>query len=102
MPTALLIVDVQGDFCEGGSLAVAGGVEVARRISAWAGSDGGGGAAGGRAGPVSGAVAGGEGREGGRGPGRYAAVVATRDEHEDPGPHFAAPGQEPDYQESWP
>ena len=30
---ALIIVDVQNDFCEGGSLAVAGGAEVARRIS---------------------------------------------------------------------
>ena len=30
---ALVIVDVQNDFCEGGSLAVAGGAEVARRIS---------------------------------------------------------------------
>src|SRR5665647_2208810 len=31
---ALILVDVQNDFCEGGSLAVAGGAEVARRISA--------------------------------------------------------------------
>ena len=31
---ALLIVDVQEDFCEGGSLAVAGGQEVARRAAA--------------------------------------------------------------------
>ncbi len=30
---ALVIVDVQNDFCEGGSLAVAGGGEVARAIS---------------------------------------------------------------------
>lgn len=30
---ALIIVDVQNDFCEGGSLAVAGGAEVAKRIS---------------------------------------------------------------------
>lgn len=29
---ALLVVDVQNDFCEGGSLAVAGGAQVARRI----------------------------------------------------------------------
>ena len=29
---ALIIVDVQNDFCEGGSLPVAGGVEVAFRI----------------------------------------------------------------------
>ena len=31
---ALVIVDVQNDFCEGGSLAVAGGAAVARAISA--------------------------------------------------------------------
>jgi nicotinamidase/pyrazinamidase len=30
---ALIIVDVQNDFCEGGSLAVAGGAAVARSIS---------------------------------------------------------------------
>ena len=30
---ALLIVDVQNDFCEGGSLAVPGGVEVTRAIN---------------------------------------------------------------------
>ena len=30
---ALIIVDVQNDFCEGGSLAVAGGTAVARGIS---------------------------------------------------------------------
>jgi nicotinamidase/pyrazinamidase len=30
---ALLVVDVQNDFCEGGSLAVAGGREVARGVS---------------------------------------------------------------------
>lgn len=30
---ALIIIDVQNDFCEGGSLAVTGGAEVADRIS---------------------------------------------------------------------
>ena len=30
---ALIIVDVQNDFCEGGSLAVAGGSAVAQAIS---------------------------------------------------------------------
>ena len=34
MPRALVIVDVQLDFCEGGSLAVAGGASVAERINA--------------------------------------------------------------------
>jgi nicotinamidase/pyrazinamidase len=60
-PRALVIVDVQNDFCEGGSLAVAGGAEVARRISAHV-------------------------LENTRG---YAAVVATADWHEDPGDHFS-------------
>ena len=32
---ALVIVDVQNDFCEGGSLAVAGGAEVAAAVSSW-------------------------------------------------------------------
>jgi nicotinamidase/pyrazinamidase len=69
---ALLIVDVQNDFCEGGSLAVAGGAAVARALSAYlAGPDG----------------------------ARYDHVVATQDFHIDPGPHFAA---EPDFVTSWP
>ncbi|MFC8503077.1 isochorismatase family protein [Pedococcus sp. NPDC057267] len=58
---ALVLVDVQNDFCEGGSLAVAGGAEVARRISTHV-------------------------REH---HGEYAAVVATADWHEDPGAHFS-------------
>ncbi|MBA2574854.1 MAG: isochorismatase family protein, partial [Nocardioidaceae bacterium] len=33
MSRALVVVDVQNDFCEGGSLAVQGGAEVAGRIS---------------------------------------------------------------------
>src|SRR3954467_4810790 len=59
MTRALVIVDVQNDFCEGGSLAVAGGTAVARAISAH----------------VPGAG--------------YDHVVATRDHHVDPGGHFA-------------
>lgn len=60
MSRALVVVDVQNDFCEGGSLAVAGGAEVAARISALlAMSD-------------------------------HDAVVATRDFHRDPGAHFSA------------
>lgn len=58
---ALIIVDVQNDFCEGGSLAVAGGAAVARTISSLLAS-------------------------GGHG---YDHVVATRDYHIDPGSHFA-------------
>jgi nicotinamidase/pyrazinamidase len=69
---ALVIVDVQNDFCEGGSLAVAGGAAVARAISArLAGPDGSG----------------------------YQHVVATQDHHIDPGSHFSA---EPDYVTTWP
>jgi nicotinamidase/pyrazinamidase len=59
---ALVIVDVQNDFCEGGSLAVAGGAAVARAISARLADPGHG----------------------------YQQVVATRDYHVDPGRHFAA------------
>jgi nicotinamidase/pyrazinamidase len=59
MTKALLVVDVQNDFCEGGSLAVGGGTEVARMISARL-------------------------AEGG-----YEHAVATRDHHVDPGAHFA-------------
>ena len=58
---ALIVVDVQRDFCEGGSLAVAGGSEVAGRIGALLAGEHG-----------------------------YAAVVATRDHHIDPDGHFAA------------
>ena len=61
MSRALIIVDLQNDFCEGGSLAVAGGAEVARRISEHV-------------------VAHHEG---------YAAIVATADWHDDPGAHFS-------------
>jgi nicotinamidase/pyrazinamidase len=59
MTRALVVVDVQNDFCEGGSLAVAGGAAVAAAISGHVRSAG------------------------------YAHVVATRDHHVDPGGHFA-------------
>lgn len=62
MSSALIIVDVQNDFCEGGSLAVAGGAAVAAGISA--------------------ALA---------DPGRWDHVVATKDYHVDPGAHFGDP-----------
>jgi nicotinamidase/pyrazinamidase len=59
---ALIIVDVQNDFCEGGSLAVAGGAAVAGGItSLLAPGDHG-----------------------------YDHVVATQDFHIDPGSHFSA------------
>ena len=57
---ALIIVDVQNDFCEGGSLAVTGGAEVARGINELLAGD----------------------------PG-YDHVVATKDFHIDPGDHFS-------------
>jgi nicotinamidase/pyrazinamidase len=59
MGRALIVVDVQNDFCEGGSLAVAGGAAVAGAISAH----------------MAGTA--------------YDHVVATRDYHIDPGSHFS-------------
>jgi nicotinamidase/pyrazinamidase len=59
MAGALIVVDVQNDFCEGGSLPVTGGAAVAAAISAHlAGTP-------------------------------YDQVVATRDYHTDPGGHFS-------------
>ena len=59
MTKGLIVVDVQNDFCEGGSLAVAGGAAVAAGISGLlANAD-------------------------------YAAVAATRDAHRDPDGHFS-------------
>ena len=69
---ALLVVDVQRDFCEGGSLAVAGGAAAAAAITAYL------------AGPQS---------------GQYVYVVATQDHHVDPGSHFS---EQPDFLDSWP
>jgi nicotinamidase/pyrazinamidase len=73
MHRALIVVDVQNDFCEGGSLAVAGGAEVAAGITDLIGQAGGAGA--------------------------YRHVVATRDHHVDPGAHFS---DHPDYTATWP
>jgi nicotinamidase/pyrazinamidase len=57
---ALIVVDVQRDFCEGGTLAVAGGAALAGAIGAYlAGSP------------------------------DYGHVVATQDFHIDPGDHFS-------------
>lgn len=61
MKKALIVVDVQNDFCEGGSLAVSGGADVASAISAYLAERG----------------------------GDHAHVVATRDHHVDPGSHFS-------------
>jgi len=73
---ALIVVDVQNDFCPGGSLAVAGGDEVASAISQLLATD----------------------TTAGRGI-VYDHVVATQDFHIDPGAHFS---DEPDFVDSWP
>src|SRR5580698_5271649 len=57
---ALIVADVQNDFCEGGSLAVTGGAALAGAINAFLDA----------------------GRE-------YRHVVATQDFHIDPGDHFS-------------
>ena len=80
MRHGLIVVDVQNDFCEGGSLAVHGGAAVASDIGAllhhWVRQDP-------KAPP-------------------YDVVVATKDHHVDPGSHWARAGQQPDYVDSWP
>jgi len=78
---ALLIVDVQNDFCEGGSLAVAGGTSVVGSINALLAGD-----------SRSGSAISEQGV-------RYDHVVATQDHHIDPGGHFS---EHPDYASSWP
>jgi nicotinamidase/pyrazinamidase len=78
MNRGLLIVDVQRDFCEGGALAVAGGAQVAKDITAFLGAD------------ID----------------RYNRVVVSQDWHNPlpdlNGGHFAAPGETPDYVTTWP
>ena len=59
MSSAVIVVDVQNDFCEGGSLAVAGGADVARMVTERLATGG------------------------------YDHAVATRDHHIDPGAHFS-------------
>ena len=78
MSRALVLVDIQNDFCEDGSLAVAGGAAVAARATERVLAD-----------------------RGPSGPGDYAAVVATADWHHDPGAHWARDG-EPDFATTWP
>ena len=77
MTRALIVVDVQNDFCEGGSLPVTGGGQVARDVDAllrqW--------------------TAGGPEAPG------WDHVVATKDHHVDPGDHWSS---EPDFATSWP
>ena len=74
---ALIVVDVQNDFVEGGSLAVTGGRDVATRISEHLA----------------------------RHADDYAVIAASRDwhhGHDTNDGHFAAPGEEPDYVNTWP
>lgn len=61
MSRALIIVDVQNDFCEGGSLAVSGGADVAGAISEYVDAH----------------------------HGEFDHIVATQDWHIDPGAHFS-------------
>ncbi len=77
MSRALLIVDVQNDFCEGGSLACEGGSAVAERITEYLKDN----------------------------KTDYDYVVASRDWHDSDnnnGGHFAAVGSDPDWVNSWP
>lgn len=87
MTRALIIVDVQNDFCEGGSLPVAGGAEVAAEISRSL-------AAG-----ISRSSATEASRSSATGADRWDHIVATKDHHIDPGAHFS---DQPDYADSWP
>ena len=76
MTRALIVVDVQNDFCEGGSMGVDGGAGVAASVTGLVGTD--------KAG------------------GTYGVVVATKDWHVDPGGHFADPAVGPDFVDTWP
>jgi nicotinamidase/pyrazinamidase len=72
---ALLVVDVQNDFCEGGSLAVDGGATVASKISEYLKSS------------------------------NYDLVIGSRDWHDSDNNnsgHFADSGSDPDFTNSWP
>jgi nicotinamidase/pyrazinamidase len=75
MAKALLVVDVQNDFCEGGSLAVAGGAAIASKISDYLKSS------------------------------DYDLVIGSRDWHDpdnNNSGHFADSGTDPDFTNSWP
>jgi len=77
MKRALIVLDVQNDFCEGGSLGVKGGAQTAHDIAEvlhhWVLKD-----------PKA---------------PDYAHVVATKDHHIDPGHHWS---KDPDFRDSWP
>jgi nicotinamidase/pyrazinamidase len=73
MRRALLIVDDQPTFCEGGGLPVEGGNAVSERIAGFVAA---------RAGD-------------------YDELVASQDWHIDPGDHWAPEGTEPDFVTTW-
>ncbi len=77
MTKALFIIDVQNDFCEGGSLACSGGAAVAANISSYLATQ----------------------------KSEYDYVIASRDWHDADNSnsgHFAAAGEQPDWVNSWP
>jgi nicotinamidase/pyrazinamidase len=77
MTKALLIIDVQNDFCEGGALAVEGGAEVAAGITEFLKEN----------------------------KNEYDVVIASRDWHDaynDNGGHFAPNEAAPDFVNTWP
>ena len=77
MASALFIIDVQNDFCEGGALACSGGAAVASKISTYASEN----------------------------PKRYDFVIASRDWHtpqDENGGHFPPAGEQPDFVNTWP
>ncbi|CAB4545803.1 MAG: isochorismatase family protein [Actinobacteria bacterium] len=77
MAKALLVIDVQNDFCEGGALACEGGANVAAKITSFLENS----------------------------KSNYDYVIASRDWHtpaDSNDGHFAAAGSEPDYVNTWP
>lgn len=80
MGRALVLVDIQNDFCEGGSMGVDGGGAVAARAAERVLA---------------------ERRDHDLAHREYEAVVVTADWHHDPGDHWAVDG-EPDFVTTWP
>lgn len=77
MSKALLVIDVQNDFCEGGALACSGGAAVAKKISDYLRAQ----------------------------KSEYQLVFASRDWHtpnDRNDGHFPEPGIEPDFVKTWP
>lgn len=77
MTTALFVIDVQNDFCEGGALACQGGAQVASNITAYLKTS----------------------------KNNYDFVIASRDWHSpnsENGGHFPVSGNQPDFVNTWP